>query len=122
MKIYFGRIPNTKVTFLDDKHLFPTTFMMCDYNIEDAVDELIKYMQYPLFEDYSFYTFNPLIINYFTDEFANKYVYFVTETGEEIKMGDDESCQIKLKFMGPGDVVCDDSRVFSDNSHLRVNE
>lgn len=114
MKIYFGRIPDCKLKFVDDRHLFPLFLMCKEYNYTKAVEELIVYMEYEVKHDnVSFYTCNPLILNYFDDEFANKYLFFIDDNGNEIKFGEDESCQKKLKFMGPGEVLCDDSRTFN---------
>ena len=111
MKIYFGRIPDTKVKFLDDKHLFPIMLMKENYNFEKAVDVLINYITTSE-EEYNYYTCNPLILNYFDDAFAKKYVYFIDREGVEISLGSDESVLRKLNFMGPGEALCDDARTF----------
>lgn len=114
MKIYFGRIPDCNVKFLDDKHLFVSMLAECDYNYKKAVDALLVYIK----DDFRmksgemhYYTINPMIPNYMSDEDANKYIFFIDENGNEISFGEDEQMQSKLKFMGPGEALMDSERV-----------
>jgi hypothetical protein len=108
MKIYFGRTPEVEFASLDViifEYLKET-----NWHWENAVDKMVSDLG--LDEDEVWHTLNPLIINFFEDEFAKQYVYMIDENGEEIFMGTDESMLKKLKFIGPGDVVCDDARSF----------
>ena len=111
MKIYFGRHPDTNFLNLDDS-LFPLILRTNDYNFSVAVDKLVEYIHEYNDDTANYYTCNPLIINYFDDEFANKYIFFIDEFRNEIVFGTDESCQKKIKFMGPGEILADDERVF----------
>jgi hypothetical protein len=114
MKIYFGRIPDCKVKFLDDKHLFPMMLAECDYKYTKAVDMLMKDLKQDFkmkFGEISYYTINPMIPNYMSDEYANKYLFFIDENGNEINFGEDEQMQSKLKFMSPGEALMDSERV-----------
>lgn len=61
----------------------------------------------------TYHTINPLIINYLDDETAKAVVWIIDESGEHIRMGDDESMLTKLKTMLPGEVVADDARSFA---------
>lgn len=75
-----------------------------------------------LIETNVYYTCNPLIINFFTDDFAKDYVYIIDEDDNEIHMGSDESLLKKLEWGGPGDAVCDDARSFTTNYELKDKE
>jgi hypothetical protein len=82
-----------------------------NYNYQKAVDRAISI----IFNTEAIsiaYTCNPLILNYFDDEFAKNNLYFITEMGEHILMEKDIKMLKKLTCMGVGEVTADDERVF----------
>ena len=112
MRIYFGRKPeNDEIFNLDVK------IMEClideDYNFNNAVDSLVEHIM-NIWDGWNgvCHTVNPLIISYFTDDFAKEYVWLIDEEGNHINMGKDEHMMSKLGCLTPGEVVCDDWRSF----------
>ena len=117
MRIYFGREPEVEsVKNLDSELLW--YLYNNDYNMERAVDALVRYLLTNWDEDdlkdVVCHTLNPLIVNYFTDDFAKEYLWIIDEEGNHINMGADESMLEKLTVLGPGEVVCDDYRTFKE--------
>lgn len=115
MRIYFGREPLVgSVKFLDSELLW--YLYNNDYNMERAVDALVRYLltnwDEDDFKDVVCHTLNPLIVNYFTDDFAKEYMWMIDEEGNHINLGTDEHMLSKMDFLSPGEVMCDDWRLF----------
>ena len=111
MKIYFGRIPGDVCVFMIDSY-FPAHFLKeNDYNMETSVKALIEYLE-AVRDNVVYYSCNPLIFNFMDDDFAKRHVHIIDEEGNHIKFGTDTSMLCKLKFMGVGEVLCDDARSF----------
>ena len=117
MKIYFGRYPEelNNVVMIDE--IFLPFLKSANYFMEVAAEvfvaELLAKSEF-LSNEVIAYTMNPLIINYFTDEFAKEYMWFVDETGNHIKVSDDESMLVKFEWGSVGEIMADDYRVLSD--------
>jgi hypothetical protein len=115
LKIFFGRLPRNPVlrNRLNNIDLIFLDYLTAaDFNYETAVDNLVAHY---FRNDAAYYTCNPLIINFFTDDFAKQNVYIIDEDDNEIHMGTDEFLLKKLEWGGPGDAVCDDTRSFTSN-------
>lgn len=115
MRIYFGRLPEgDEIITLDVNFL--KYLVANDYNFNDAVDDMVSNLltnwDEDDFKDVIAHTLNPLIVNYFTDDFAKEYIWMIDEEGNHINMGTDEHMLSKLDFLNPGEVVCDDWRSF----------
>ncbi len=103
VKIYFGRMPEN--CDIIDKY-FHEILLKNNYCFDDAVHELCTRLK-----DGIHYTCNPLILNYFTDDFA-KNVWIIDEDGNHICLGNDDHMLSKLSYMNIGEIVCDDYRSF----------
>ena len=112
MKIIFGNtLPPTfspKVTILDA--FFYNYLRNANENFERAVEAVVEVFGDT---DTNLWTCNPLIPNYLTDEDAKKLVYIYID-GDLVNMGDDEHLCKKLSFMGPGDALADDGRIWGE--------
>lgn len=108
MKLYFGREPKN-VDFINLDMVFLNYFREENYIISSTIDRLSKIFNKD--NDIVYYTFNPLIINYFEDSYA-KYLYMIDNTGKEFYLGEDEHFLNKLNYMGLGEALCDDARSF----------
>jgi len=116
MRIYFGRLPeHDEIVYLDSMIL--SCLIAEEYKFNNAVDAMVKHLMTNWddndFKDVVCHTLNPLIINYFTDDFAKEYMWMIDEDGNHIKMGDDEHMMNKLDCLGVGEVMCDDYRSFT---------
>lgn len=77
-------------------------------DIENIVDSIIKQKNDFPKDDIIVHTFNPLFLNFFTDEDAiNYFEYYSKKTKQFEKFFKTERLLKKLKLMAPGDVVCD---------------
>lgn len=110
MRIYFGRKPEAKEVFLIDNY-FNFFFEENNYHYQKSVDKLITMMFNGGCPSIA-YTSNPLIINFFDDEFAKNHMWIIDEEGNHINMGQDESMLFKLTWGGPGETLADDARSF----------
>lgn len=119
MRIYFGRMPEDTsgdgVKSLDA--MFLDYFVAHDYNFNDAVDTMVSHLltnwDEDDFKDVIIHTINPLIINFFTDDFAKAYLWMIDEEGNHNNMGTDDHMLSKMDYLSPGDVMCDDYRSFT---------
>ena len=116
MRIYFGRMPEDKsgdgVKSLDA--MFLDYLIDNDYIIENAVDAIADHLM-DIWDGKNViaHTLNPLIINFFTDDFAKEYLWMIDEEGNHINMGTDDHMLSKMDFLSPGEVMCDDYRSFT---------
>lgn len=113
MRIYFGRLPeHDNIVYLDSLLLGYLTTE--DYNFNNAVDSLVNHLM-DIWDGKNVvcHTLNPLIVNYFTDDFAKKYMWMIDEEGNHINMGTDDHMLSKMDFLSPGEVMCDDYRSFT---------
>lgn len=118
MRIYFGRVPEgddgDAIESLDE--LFLDFLIKNDYNIVISSSLLVHYLMNNWdnydFKDVILHTINPLLINYFDDDFAKKYLWIIDGEGNHINMGKDEHMLSKMDVLGPGEVFCDDYRTF----------
>lgn len=92
--IFLFKIFNGEENFLNKKYNFT--------EIENLIDDIVSF-----YEDNNviLHTFNPLVLNYFTDEVAVKTFYFKNKNNEFEKFFDDKEKMNKLDMMGPGEVV-----------------
>lgn len=118
MKIYYGIQPEADFFILDNciyKMMRRLQFKTIkgndrDYHaIEQAMNTFVKIHKD---KEYIFWTMNPLLINFLTDEEAKQCVWVITNDGKEFNIKDDASMMEKLTVMGPGEVLADDSRIF----------
>ena len=111
ISIYFGKRPSEDCRLIDN--MFCDCLVLNDYDIDRAVIELISIISNPLQDDYNpiCYTCNPLILNFLEDDYAKEHVWFIDDSGQYIKMGDDEVMKDKLSWGSAGEICCDDSRI-----------
>lgn len=78
------------------------------YDIEKIVDAIIEQKDTFPNDDIIVHTFNPLFLNFFTDEDAKEYFeYYDKKTNTFKKLFSIERVLKKLDVMGPGEAVCD---------------
>lgn len=106
MRIYYGRIPEGDVSFIDS--YFPQHLARCDYHLENAVEAMVAELE----EGRVYHTLNPLIPNYMDDDVGSELMWMIDEEGNHVHMKDDSHMMFKLTFMGVGEVLCDDYRSF----------
>lgn len=74
---------------------------------EDIIADTLSQLDSVKQERIILHTFNPIILNYFEDDFAIKNFYYQDKNGNLVKLFDHESMREKLTMAGPGEVVCD---------------
>jgi hypothetical protein len=109
MKIIFGNTaPPLTLMDLNLDGFFYNYLKKANDDIEKAVEEVLKVFGKT---ETSLWTCNPLIPNYLDDDVARELIYIYIE-GQLIKFGDDEHLCKKLQFMGPGEALADDGRIW----------
>lgn len=103
MKIYFGRITNEMKTddMVTDAWLYE---LLQTHNTE----ELAAIIEQGTYNELVLNTFNLLLVNYLSDDYAKENIYFVnTDTGNVEKFADNYYICEKLSCMGPGEALSD---------------
>lgn len=93
--------------FLNGNAIFlGKSFAMSD--IEEIADAIIEQNKKFPSDNIIIHTFNPLFLNFFTDEDAKEYFeYYDKKTNSFKKFFSIERVLNKLDVMGPGEAVCD---------------
>jgi hypothetical protein len=111
VRIYFGRNPHWHNQYEIDRW-FNCILENHNYNYQEAVDRIItKIFNLEVNPSRSAYTTNPLILNFFDDEFAKNNVWFIDDEGNHIQMGDDREMLYSLKWYSIGEALCNNYRV-----------
>jgi hypothetical protein len=85
------------ISTLTDKHVYD--LVNKGLTLEKIATEVTK-------DNANLHTFNPLLLNFFEDEYAiNNFVIF--KNGKFLKLFENDKIKYKLKSMGPGEVVAD---------------
>jgi hypothetical protein len=102
MKIYFGRIPK------EMQNDIVTDAWVYEQLQTYTCEELGKVIEDGIYNKLTLNTFNILLINYLTDDYAKENIYFVNaDTNNVEKFADNYYICEKLSCMGPGEALSD---------------
>lgn len=102
MKIYFGRIPK------EMQNDIVTDAWVYEQLQTHTCEELAKVIEDGIYNKLTLNTFNILLINYLTDDYAKENIYFVNaDTNNVEKFADNYYICEKLSCMGPGEALSD---------------
>lgn len=102
MKIYFGRITKEMQTdIVTDAWVYE---QLQTYTCE----ELAKLIEAGTFNTLTLNTFNVVLVNYLSDDYAKENIYFINaDTNDVERFGRNFYISEKLSCMGPGEALSD---------------